>query len=192
MDYQYSSFTDNATSPFFVDMWHNVIFRINVCEINSLFTEIYVFADLLFLFLIWSLCRGIICGNSTIKDQTTGEILDRWATRIAGYSWDAKIKSARELLVHSDRVLQFIGKNDCGPRDQSNEPSYNVAETLKVKEKMSPAVRTVNRFNYDDEDEDVDKDVTGSSSGVKGSTNTARRRKKKERGYLIGSQAVWQ
>lgn len=181
-------------NPVVIDMINrllDVVGRLGF-EINTLFTETHALTDLLLPPSIWGICRCIISGKCTIKDQTTGDILDKWTSKITECSWDAKIKSARELLVDSGGIIQLIDTNGGGTREQPNDPICNVAETVKVKEEMSPAVRTVDRFNGCGGDEDADKDVTGSSSGVKAIANTARRRKQEERGYLVGSQVLWQ
>lgn len=151
-------------------------------DIEVLFNETHTLLTVLFPMSIWSLCRSKLTGRCNIDDQTTNAILDKW-TLDSNTSWDARIKSARELLVDADGVCQTIAKTHDGPGEPPDTGIRNVMETPVAIEEVSLPVMIGDGV-------DVDGDPAGNVTGFGSGAKSTRRRKKKERGYLIGSQAL--
>lgn len=160
-------------------------------HIGILFTEKHNLIRILFPPSMWSHCRSILTGRCSPDDQTTADLINRWALDSVGqgseFNWAGAIKRAKDLVAEA---AGFVAADLTGLTSEvynngvMQQPGADISEVTDVGE-----VSAADSGNFNDPSE---QGVTATGSVVNGGGKSTRRRKKKERGYLIGSQGQWQ
>lgn len=166
-------------------------------DIDDLCKETTALFEVLFPVSIGSLCWSIVTGRCNINNRATSNIVDKWETDYVGSEreirWNDMISRAKNLLVDATNVLSSglhvpeMGTNDTGPMTIPGSSTSHLTKADGT-DQAFPALITEER---DGSDGDPAKNATASGSGTKVSGKSTRRRNKKERGYLVGSEGQW-